>query len=252
MTRPLPRLAAALTVAALTLTGCHDGDNPFAPVPTADPVAIPTITAPTVAPLEPATPPDPDRPLAADVLATLEVKGRAPKTGYDRAQFGSTWADVDGNQCDQRNDTLKRDLRDETFEPDGCTVLTGTLDDPYTATRIQFQRGRETSGAVQIDHVVSLGNAWATGAQQLTAEERKMIGNDPINLQATDGPTNARKADGDAATWLPPARGYRCSYISRQIAVKAKFKLWVTAPERDAMATVLSTCPEQQLPAEAS
>jgi hypothetical protein len=29
---------------------------------------------------------------ASDVLATLQVKGRGPKTGYSRDQFGAAWA----------------------------------------------------------------------------------------------------------------------------------------------------------------
>ena len=41
----------------------------------------------------------------------LVIKGRGPMTGYDRAQFGSSWADVDRNGCDTRDDILRRDLR---------------------------------------------------------------------------------------------------------------------------------------------
>jgi len=46
---------------------------------------------------------------ASVVLETLAVKGRAPKTGYSRDQFGAAWADVDHNGCDTRNDILKRE-----------------------------------------------------------------------------------------------------------------------------------------------
>jgi hypothetical protein len=59
---------------------------------------------------------------------------------------------------------------------------------------------------------------------------------------------NLQKSDGDAATWVPPRRSYRCAYVARQVAVKAKYRLWVTSAERDAMARVLSTCPRQPLP----
>ncbi len=160
---------------------------------------------------EPAVP-QPDTPAAADpgtalaALATLEVKGRAPRTGYDRDQFGPAWADVDRNGCDTRNDVLARDLTDETFEPGthDCVVLTGTLVDPYTATTVAFQRGNVTSTAVQIDHVVALSDAWQKGAQQLDTATRQRFANDPLNLLAVDGPTNQAKGDGDAATWLPP------------------------------------------------
>ncbi|WP_250556292.1 HNH endonuclease family protein [Pseudonocardia lacus] len=187
---------------------------------------------------------------AATALAALPVKGRAPKTGYDRDEFGSRWADIDRNGCDQRNDVLARDMVDETFKEGthDCVVLTGRLADPYTGTEIAFTRGQDTSDDVQIDHVVALSDAWQKGAQQLDPDTRKSLGNDPLNLMATDGPTNQSKGDGDAATWLPPNRQFRCAYVARQVAVKAKYSLWVTAAERDAIAGVLGTCPGQPLP----
>jgi hypothetical protein len=177
------------------------------------------------------------------LLATLEVKGRAPKTGYDREdKFGSAWVDMDRNGCDTRNDVLVRDLVATTVAPD-CRVLTGTLADPYTGTSIAFVRGEGTSSLVQIDHVVALSDAWQTGAQQLSAEQRYEFATDPLNLLAVDGPTNSSKGDGDAATWLPPNTSFRCAYVSRQVAVKSAYDLWVTQAEHDAIARVLTTCP---------
>ena len=166
----------------------------------------------------------------------LPVKGRAPMTGFSRAQFGPAWADVDRNGCDTRNDILARDMVGETFKArtHNCVVLTGTLQDPYTGKTIKFVRG-PNSRAVEVDHVVSLANAWATGAQRLTPAQRWAFANDPLNLLAVDGPTNQRKGSGDAATWLPQA-SYRHDFVARQIAVKAKYGLWVTPAERDALA----------------
>lgn len=169
-------------------------------------------------------------------LAALPVKGRAPKTGYSRAQFGEVWADVDHNGHSTREDILTRDLQGVTFSKGN--VATGTLDCPYTGKRIKFARG-PASRVVEIDHVVSLSNAWQTGAQQLSAEERKAFANDPLNLLAVDGPTNQQKRDGDAATWLPSQKNYRAAFVARQIAVKAKYRLWVTPAEREAMERVL-------------
>lgn len=132
---------------------------------------------------------------------------------------------------------------------ENCTVLSGTLDDPYTGKTITFKRGADTSAAVQIDHVVALGDAWQKGAQQLSAEQRKALANDPLELLAVDGPANQQKSDGDAATWLPSNKLFRCQYVARQVAVKAKYHLWVTQAEHDAIARVLSSCPGQLLPA---
>jgi hypothetical protein len=177
-------------------------------------------------------------------LAELTVKGRAPKTGFDRDEFGPAWADVDRNGCDTRNDILKRDLVDETFKSGthDCIILTGTLKDPYSGKTIKFKRGQDTSMDVQIDHLIPLSDAWQKGAQRWSETKRKEFANDPLNLLAVDGPLNNQKSDADAATWLPPRKAYRCTYIARQIDVKAKYELWVTSAEKDAMEGVLTGC----------
>jgi hypothetical protein len=184
------------------------------------------------------------------VIQAQVTKGRAAKTGYTRAQFGPAWADVDRNGCDTRNDILKRDLTNEVFKEktNGCTVLSGTLVDPFSGETINFVRGVTTSSEVQIDHSVALSNAWQTGAFKLTPDQRKAFANDPLNLMAVKGRLNSQKGDGDAATWLPPLKSFRCDYVSRQIAVKIKYKLWFTAPEKEAMIKILKTCPEKALP----
>ena len=181
---------------------------------------------------------------AEELLNTLAVKGRAPKTGYTRAQFGATWADVNRNGCDTRNDILKRDLTNLVFrtKTHDCVVESGTLIDPYSGLQINFVKGVKSSMEVQIDHVVALSNAWQTGAFKLTLEKRTAFANDPDNLLAVQGRLNSQKGDGDAATWLPPLKSYRCTYVSKQISVKAKYGLWVTAPEKSAMLNILSKC----------
>jgi len=191
---------------------------------------------------------------AMAALSTLSVKGRAPRTGYDRGLFGQAWADVDHNGCDTRNDVLRRDLAPYALKPgtNGCLVLSGTLHDPYLGRTIAFVRGANTSSAVQIDHVVPLSDAWQKGAQQWSTPRRTALANDLLNLLAVDGLTNQRKSDGDAATWLPPNKPYRCAYAARQIAVKAKYGLWVTTAERDALRRILAVCPSQALPTASS
>ena len=172
-------------------------------------------------------------------LPELAVKGRAPRTGYDRDEFGDGWADLDHDGCSTREDILTRDLTDRTV--DGCRVATGTLLDPYSGATIHFVRGPD-SAEVQIDHVVALSDAWQKGAQQWTAARRTEFANDPLNLLAVDGGVNQAKGAGDAATWQPPDRGYRCAYAIRQIAVKARYSLWVTAAEGDALGRELDRC----------
>jgi len=187
---------------------------------------------------------------AVAVLETLAVKGRAPKTGYERSQFGPAWSDVDRNGCDTRNDILYRDLSSIKYK-DGtkeCVVQSGILIDPYSGEKISFLRGVATSAEVQIDHVVALSNAWQTGAFKLTYDKRLAFANDPMNLLAVKGRLNSQKGDGDAATWLPPRKNIRCAYVAQQIVVKAKYGLWVTKPEKAAMLNLLNQCPGFKAP----
>lgn len=190
------------------------------------------------------------QPTAISVTTSLAVKGRAPKTGYSRAAYGQAWADVDRNGCDTRNDVLRRDLIGYTLKygTRGCLVLRGTLRDPYTARTIAFVRGTTTSSEVQIDHVVALSDSWQKGAQGWTAAKRVAFANDSMNLLAVEGAANLRKGDGDAATWLPANKAFRCRYVSRQVSVKNKYGLWVTAAERDAISRILAACPTERLP----
>lgn len=187
-----------------------------------------------------------DQPLARDSLSKLVIKGRAAKTGYERSKFGNGWANW--KACDTRQRILARDLGEIKLGEDNCTVLGGVLNDPYTGTMIDFSRGSGTSSVVQIDHVVALSDAWQKGAAGWGAAKREALANDDLELLAVSGIANQQKSDGDAATWLPSNKAFRCQYVARQIAVKLKYELWVTRAEYDAMARVLDTCLGQRLP----
>lgn len=185
---------------------------------------------------------------ALNVLATLSVHAADPMTGYSRDQFGPAWTDnnddaLGHNHCDTRDDILARDLTD-VVRDGNCTVASGVLNDPYTGKTIDFQRGPDTSTRIQIDHIVALGNAWITGAQKLSPQDRVNLANNPRNLLAVDGPANNNKRDHDASEWLPPNVAFRCAYVADQILVKSVYHLWVTAPEKQAMTQALSSCPE--------
>lgn len=210
-------------------------------------VAIGVVTRPdNYAVVQPASQPsDSTAQLAQSALEQLPIKGRAPFTNYQRAQFGDGWGK--NGACDTRNIILTRDLTNDDVGPT-CKVISGTLDDPYTGKTIQFTRGAGTSDDIQIDHVVALSDAWQSGAQQLSYDERVALANDPLELLAVDGQANQDKGGSNAASWLPPNKAFRCQYVARQIAVKTKYHLWVTQAEHDAMARVLTNCPGQQLP----
>lgn len=179
--------------------------------------------------------------LATEVLEKLEVKGRAPKKGYSREEFYDGWPLVDG--CSLRQRILKRELG-ETAVLDGCNVVAGEFDEPYTGEHVVLNNKSDVA-KIQIDHVVALSDAWQKGAQYKDYETRNKIATDPLNLLAVDGPANEQKSDGDAATWLPKNKRFRCQYVARQVSVKYKYSLWVTEAEKEAIIRVLENCPNE-------
>jgi hypothetical protein len=221
--------------------GGNDSTEPTPSVPT--PTATETPTQPSSAePNASASSP------ALAALATIPIKGRAPKTGYNRDLFASDWDYSFG--CDMRNKILRRDFLEFQFRSDSsCVIATGVLLDPYTGQTINFVRGVGTSNEVQIDHVVAVSDAWQKGAQQLSSSQRYAFYTDPLNLLGVWGSATAQKSDSDAASWLPANKAYRCPFVARQIAVKVSYNLWVTQAEYDAMYRVLQECPDQALPA---
>lgn len=186
--------------------------------------------------------PDVNAPLATEILEKLEVKGRAPKTGYSREEFYSGWPTVDG--CSLRQRIIKREFG-ESAVLDECNVVAGEYDEPYTGEHLKFTERSQISSGVQIDHVVALSDAWQKGAQYLDAEVRYEIATDPLNLLAVDASANSKKSDGDAATWLPANKKFRCQYVARQVSVKYKYTLWVTEAEKEAIGRVLENCPKE-------
>ena len=185
---------------------------------------------------------DGDIKLAVDVLELLEVKGRAPKTGYSRDEFYKNWPTIDG--CSLRQRIIRREFG-ETAVLDGCNVVAGEYDEPYTGQHLEFSSREEISKGVQIDHVVALSDAWQKGAQYMSAETRYAIATDALNLLAVDAAANGKKSDGDAATWLPSNKQFRCQYVARQVSVKYKYALWVTQAEKEAISRVLTNCPKE-------
>lgn len=187
---------------------------------------------------------DTSAPLAITILEQLEVKGRAPKTGYARTEFYAGWPNIDG--CSLRQRIIKRELgATAVLADDQCTVISGEFDEPYTGSHLIFHEKSDFTTGIQIDHVVALSDAWQKGAQYFDADTRYQIATDPLNLLAVNSKANQGKSDGDAATWLPANKAFRCQYIARQISVKYKYHLWVTQAEHDAMTNVLTTCPNE-------
>lgn len=144
---------------------------------------------------------------------------------YDSDEYGDGWLDLDGDGCDTRNEILQRDLTAVVIDANGCTVLSGELDDPYTGTAISFQRGPATSIKVQIDHVIPKALAWRSGAWSWSDEQREAFANDPANLLAVDGPANGSKSDRGIGEWLPADATFHCEYTALYVSLIEKYEL---------------------------
>lgn len=224
-------------------------DSSGNPEPSQPPVSNPaTQVKPSDSPT-PQTSPSDQVTQALAVAEALPVRGRAPDTDYSREAFGSAWKDVDRNGCDTRNDILQRDFATVILKSGtgNCKVIGGTWIDPYSNESYTFA---EAPIGAQIDHVVSLKNAWQMGADQWTDQMRVEFANDPLNLRVTIASLNQQKSDSNAASWLPPFKPGRCAFIATQVAVKAKWLLYATEAEKEVFMAILSKpeCEQTQLP----
>ncbi|MFF1959074.1 HNH endonuclease family protein [Streptomyces sp. NPDC058220] len=204
----------------------------------AGPLGNPDGTKPGLAPITSES----DKKAARRLIGTVRTAGRGPKTGYDRDEFGYAWMDTaDGvplarNGCDTRNDLLARDGQQVRYRSGSdCVVVSMTLHDPYTGKSIEWRKQSATK--VQIDHVMPLSYDWQMGAARWNESKREQIANDPLNLIPVDGPTNGSKSDSGPASWLPPNKQIRCSYVVRFAQVSLKYDLPVTAPDKKTMLT---------------
>jgi len=202
---------------------------------------------PTSSAVPPSASPESRFDIARRQLAALQVRGWDRTSDFQRYQFGEAWSDgvnveFGHNGCNTRDDILKRDLQNLVVRPFTCFAQSGTLVDPYTGTTINFVRGPQSSNAVEIDHVVSLADAWYKGARAWDPQRRLDFANDPRNLLAVSPQANFDKAFRDAASWLPPNQSFRCDFVARQIDVKTAYGLWLSAKEKKAMADVLAGC----------
>ena len=237
--RPSRSAVVVLLAVLLALTGCEvEWQLEAGPPEPAASVGQGDVPAGTLAPVD-----------AVPALAALPVAEKTPLEGYERGcgqgegcVFGPAWSDVDRNGCDQRNDVLHRDLTEVEVREgtQGCVVIAGVLDDPYTGQAVPFEKA--TAAEVPIDHVVPLAAAWVQGAAGWTEDRRESFANDLANLIATTQSENSSKGDSTADEWVPADPAYGCSYATVVVTVKATYALSVTPAESQALQSLLATC----------
>ncbi|MER6032192.1 HNH endonuclease family protein [Streptomyces sp. NPDC001851] len=173
------------------------------------------------------------------MLAQLPVRTE-DRTGYERTKF-KHWVDADRDGCNTRAEVLKAEAVIAPAQGAKCTLSGGEWYSPYDDRYIDGPKG------LDIDHLVPLAEAWDSGASAWTAKEREAYANDLGDdraLIAVSAASNRSKADQDPSTWLPPAEGYRCTYVTDWVADKTRWGLSIDTVEKAALTDVLSDCPD--------
>ncbi|MFF7357366.1 HNH endonuclease family protein [Streptomyces filipinensis] len=203
--------------------------------------ALAALLIPTTAHAAPAAgaPSDTVTAPVRDLLAQLPVRAEN-RTGYERTKF-KHWIDADRDGCNTRAEVLKTEAVVAPEQGPNCTLTGGEWYSPYDDRYIEGPRG------LDIDHLVPLAEAWDSGASAWTAQEREAYANDLGDeraLIAVSAASNRSKADQDPSTWLPPAEGYRCTYVTDWVADKTRWGLSIDTDEQEALSDVLSNCPD--------
>lgn len=187
--------------------------------------------------------PQPSRADALAQLDSLRVAKDGPMKGYTREKFphwrdASTfgWPEEPSTKCNTRQAALYRDAADISIKKGTCSITHGKWLDPYTAT--WYTKPTD----LQVDHIVPIAEAWRSGAAKWTTEQRTAMANDPLVLVPVQGSANGSKGDKGPDAWKPPNKASHCLYAERYTAVKAKYRLTVTEPEKKALADMIRTC----------
>ena len=206
---------------------------------------------------------------ARAALEHLPQNTPASMAGYARTQFGASnwyvvttdtaknasppakpyWGwDVDSLPftvgCDAREAALLRDgnVSDVSSDPASrCRPLAGEWIDPYTG------QAMTTPSLIDIDHIVPLANAWRSGANDWTPEQRRDYSQSALVVTSSSQQANRAKGDQGPEDWRPTNREVWCGYAVRWIEIKDTFSLALLTTTDDiteyqALGEMLDTC----------
>lgn len=175
-------------------------------------------------------------PATTDVNTLLNGLTVAPESAvaYSRSDF-KHWIDQQG--CDTRQDVLIRDRQQGV--PRACSVIGGKWYSPYDGVTTT------DGGTFDIDHMVPLAEAARSGAYNWSADQRMLYANDlgyQGSLKAVSASSNRSKGDKGPQSWMPPNKGYWCTYLKDWVGVKYRWGLSVDPAEKAAIQKNLKGC----------
>ena len=227
----LRRLLASTLVAHVAIViACGDA-VPFRQT------AVPRPTAPAAA--DSISTPKGARPVAL-VMSIAVAERPLGIPSYDRDDWDH-WNDADRDCQDTRQEVLIAESSEPVSYTDDrrCKVAAGTWTDPYTGDVV------EDPGKLDVDHMVPLANAHASGGHAWSDERKEMYANSlayPAHLVAVTASANRSKGADGPDGWRPPDRTYWCRYASDWIAIKNEWGLTATESEAAALREMLETC----------
>ncbi len=161
-------------------------------------------------------------------------RGIAPP--YNRDLHFGGWTDEDADCQDTRAEVLVRDSDGAIVgDAGGCRIRQGSWMDPYGGELLTL------AGDVDIDHFVPLKNAYESGAWRWSYPRRAAYANylnDPGHLLAVKDRLNQSKGDRGPDRWLPPSPSYLCTYVQEWVRLKNKWRLVVSAGERQVVDSI--------------
>ena len=223
-------LPAAFVALVVIVVGCG-GSTPFRQAPAPPPPATPPPAS--------ATAPEAARPVAL-VMSITVAERPAGMPDYDRDDWDH-WNDADRDCQDTRQEVMIAESSEPVAFTDDreCRVASGSWTDPYTSDVV------EDPGKLDVDHMVPLANAHASGGHAWSEERKELYANSlryPAHLIAVTASANRSKGADGPDGWRPPDRSYWCQYASDWVAIKNEWGLTATEPEAAALREMLETC----------
>lgn len=175
------------------------------------------------------------------LVSALEFVSAQVDTPFNRSAWLSSWKDEDKDCQNTRQEVLiQESLVPPVMDSTGCKVVSGIWFSLYTGEVIT------DPGKLDIDHLVPLGNAHASGGYLWENAHKKVYANSltkGYHLIAVASSANRSKQDKSPEQWMPSYVPFQCTYLKYWVADKKDWDLAMTAAESTFVFTKLKDCP---------
>ena len=173
-------------------------------------------------------------------LSISEISSSIPE--YNRDDWNH-WIDENSDCQNTRHEVLIEESQETvTYTSDTfCSVSTGKWYGFYTG---QYYYN---ASDLDIDHFIPLKNAHQSGGYNWSTAKKEEFANyrlDPDNLIAVNLSANRSKGAKGPDEWKPSNTDYWCEYAYDWIRIKDYWNLTATQAEWDALISMINTCPE--------